>query len=106
MTARSPKSVGPVGQTVAANVRLLRKARGMTMDQLVELVREAGRPWWTSTVTRIELCQRHLDADDLAVLAGVLDVTVQRLFEAVPPCAVCQGAPPAGFACLSCGAGS
>jgi transcriptional regulator with XRE-family HTH domain len=100
---RGAKSVGPVGLAAAANVRLLRKARGLSMDQLVEQLRAAGRPWWSSTLTRIEGGQRHLDCDDLAGLAAALDVTVQRLLEPVPPCPDCLGAPPVGFACLACG---
>lgn len=102
--ARGAKSVGPVGRVVAGNVRALRKARGMTMEQLVAAARNLDRPWHTSTITRIEGCQRHLDADDLALLATALDVPLPRLFEEQPPCEACHGAPPTGFACLSCGA--
>jgi hypothetical protein len=44
---------------------------------------------------------RHVDVDDLVMLANALDVALDRLLDD-QPCEHCHGAPPAGFTCNTC----
>lgn len=64
---------------VAANVKGLRALRGLTVRDLAQRLGEVGHPMLPSTVSKIELGQRKVDADDLVVLAVVLGVTPNRL---------------------------
>lgn len=70
---------GPVARRVADNVRKLRDQRGLTLQQLSELLTEVGRPIVPSGVGKIEQLQRRVDVDDLVALALALDVTPNRL---------------------------
>jgi transcriptional regulator with XRE-family HTH domain len=74
----------------------------MTTTRLSELLRTAGRPVHPSAITKIEQGERRIDVDDLVAIAAALGTTAAHLLEP-GSCSVCHGAPPAGFACLSCG---
>ncbi|MDP9843289.1 hypothetical protein [Streptosporangium lutulentum] len=78
---RAVNGVGPVGRVVAANVRLLRRGRGWSQQELSERMAAAGRRLSDVSVTKLEaaadagaLRMRHVDVDDLVVLARVFEV--------------------------------
>ncbi len=70
---------GPTGARVAANVRQLRKARGMNLAALAERMFELGQPIGLSGLSKLENGDRRVDVDDLAALAVALGVTPNRL---------------------------
>jgi hypothetical protein len=85
----------------AANIRSLRRRRGWTQPTLGELM------GWPSTST---LCaaeghrhhrQRTFTTGEVEQLAAIFGVPASQL---MTRCANCGGRPPAGFACLACGA--
>lgn len=92
---------------VASNVRRLRKLQGWTQAEL------GNRLGWHSTVVchaeraaeRARRPGRRFSIDDVALLAGVLGVTIADLLVLPPPCPCCGDRPPAGLACKTCGAG-
>lgn len=92
-------------RTIYARMRALRKARGWSAQdlshRLAEVGRETSRGIIASAETgRIEGCPVSL----LYALAAVFEVPVETLTD--PSCAHCQGNPPAGFACTTCGRSS
>jgi len=86
---------------VGANIRALRQRRGWTQGTLGELM---GWPT-TATVCAAEGHrngrQRGFTAAEVTRLAGIFGVSPKQL---TTLCANCGGRPPAGFACLTCGA--
>jgi transcriptional regulator with XRE-family HTH domain len=78
-TTRPAIQYGPTASTVAANVRRLRAARGMTTYALSGAVKKAGRPITPSAVAKIEKMQRQVTVDDLAALAVVFGVSPAAL---------------------------
>lgn len=78
MAARTIQ-IGEAGGHVAAAVAKHRQARGWDQTRLAELATAAGRPMSASVIGKIESAARRVDVDDLAVLAGVFDVPVDRL---------------------------
>lgn len=86
---------------VGANIRTLRRRKGWSQAQLSELMD------WPSTST---VCaaeghrggrQRGFRTREVEMLAALFAVAPEQL---TTQCANCQGRPPAGFACLACGA--
>jgi hypothetical protein len=86
---------------VGANIRALRQRRGWTQPKLGELM---GWPT-TSTVCAAEghrnHRQRSFTTEEVEQLAAIFGVSPSQL---MMRCANCGGHPPAGFACLACGA--
>jgi transcriptional regulator with XRE-family HTH domain len=86
---------------IGANIRAMRLERGWTQRQLGELMGWSS----ASAVCRVESNrggrQRSLTVDELGRLAAVFNVNAQQL---KVRCVTCRGRPPAGFACLTCGA--
>jgi transcriptional regulator with XRE-family HTH domain len=95
--------IGPLGVAVAANIKRLRKQKRLTYTELSVRLSAAGRPIAVLGLRRIERLERRIDVDDLAALAAVLRVTIEDLGVATPACPTCDGRPPGGFSCLSCG---
>jgi hypothetical protein len=93
----------PEGQSaiVGANIRTLRQRRGWTQTTLGELM---GWPS-NSTVCAAEGHrngrQRDFTTGEVKQLADIFGVSPSQL---TTRCANCEGHPPAGFACLTCGA--
>jgi hypothetical protein len=93
----------PTEQSAVAgpNIRALRLRKGWTQGQLGELM---GWPT-TSTVCAAEGHrqgrQRGFTAEEIEQLAAIFGVSPTQL---TTRCANCHGCPPAGFACLTCGA--
>lgn len=89
---------------VAANILTLRLARGWPQRRIADLME-----WGHNSVTcRAEGCgngtrpQRIFTMSEVERLAGIFGVRPEQL--TTRTCAHCHGVPPAGFACLSCGA--
>jgi hypothetical protein len=85
---------------VGANIRTLRQAKGWTQGFVGDLM------GWSSNST---VCaaeghrggrQRGFTNDEVRRLASIFDVKTWQL---TTRCAICEGHPPAGFACLTCG---
>lgn len=81
----------------AANVRRLREARGMSLRDLAAAV-GVGH----TIIHRIENGQSALLGYAVAISAE-LGVSLADMTGG-EPCGTCFGRPPAGFACLACGA--
>jgi transcriptional regulator with XRE-family HTH domain len=86
---------------VGANIRALRHRRGWSQTKLGELM---GWPS-ASTVCAAEGHrgdrQRGITAGEVERLAAIFGVSPSQL---TTRCVNCGGRPPAGFACLTCGA--
>jgi transcriptional regulator with XRE-family HTH domain len=86
---------------VGANIRALRQGRGWTQAQVGTLM------GWTSSSS---VCaaegrrygrQRSFTPDEVQQLANIFGVKTWQL---TTRCISCEGHPPAGFGCLTCGA--
>jgi transcriptional regulator with XRE-family HTH domain len=80
---RRTSGVGPTGRTIAANVARIRNARGLTVIGLANALADAGHPMPHTGITKIEMGQRRVTAEDLVALAVVLRVNVSALL--LPP---------------------
>lgn len=88
---------------VVARVRQYRKARSLSTQELSDALAEHGCHMHRSTLAGLEHGRRPtLRLGELYALAHVLDVPVGVLLHGTV-CGTCNGAPPAGFACLECG---
>jgi len=105
MTRGWPSVAGKIPQDqyaiVGANIRALRQRNGWTQARLGELM---GWPT-TATVCAAEGHrsdrQRGFTTREVRQLAAIFGITPSQL---TTRCATCGGHPPAGFACLACGA--
>ncbi|WP_214502547.1 helix-turn-helix domain-containing protein [Rhodococcoides kroppenstedtii] len=70
---------GAVTAAVAANVAALRAERGWSRQQLADRATAAGRRFTPDAIQKLESNARRVDVDDLATLAGVLDVAPSEL---------------------------
>jgi transcriptional regulator with XRE-family HTH domain len=89
---------------IGANVRALRQGRGWTQRKLAVAMGLGARN--VSAVSRLEKAapdgrRRNITTCELDRLADILEVAVWQL---KARCVTCDGSPPAGFACLTCGA--
>lgn len=87
--------LGPAGQTVAANLRRLREARGLSLRALSAETQKVGRPLSADALNKIENARppkpgdqppkqvRRVDSDDLTGLALALNVSPLALL--LPP---------------------
>ncbi|MGV9427477.1 helix-turn-helix domain-containing protein [Streptomyces sp. NPDC003656] len=86
--------MGPTARTVAANVRRLREARGLSLRGLSQLLDDVGRNLSADAINKIENCRlpdgevsskqtRRADVDDVTALALVLNVSPLTLL--LPP---------------------
>ncbi|MFD3333586.1 hypothetical protein ACFWV1_13205 [Streptomyces sp. NPDC058700] len=85
--------LGWAGRAVAANVRRLRSERGLSLRALAEALERHGRHLGEDALGKIEKGAkrdagrnaRRVDADDLAALAAVLEVTPSDLLRPLEP---------------------
>jgi hypothetical protein len=104
MTGRRRRATEiPAGEsaTVGSNIRILRQRNGWSQTKLGQLM-----GWPTpSTVCAAEgrrgHRQRGFTTDEVQRLGIIFGVPSRKL---TTRCANCEGYPPAGFACLTCGA--
>lgn len=99
-------AVGPRTAAAAANIRRLREACGWSAARLAaEMVRRGVPAAGRQMVVKLEHGRRsYLTIDETFVLAEIFGVSVDQL-TTVTACEQCHGCPPAGYACLACGAG-
>lgn len=74
-------AIGPVGHTVIANIERLRRARGLSFQDLAARLGALGRPMLPSVLHRLVQGGRRVDVDDLAAFAQVFGVSVDDLME-------------------------
>lgn len=68
--------LGPVGEVVCQNVKILREEQNLSLAALSRRLTElAGRTIPTLGLSRIENGERRVDADDLVALAAALGVS-------------------------------
>lgn len=77
--ANTGDEVGPTSDRVAANVRALRRDRGLDLADLSARLEKLGQPLGINALSKIELQKRRVDVEDLVALALALDVTPNRL---------------------------
>lgn len=96
----------PATQFAVNRIRTIRKQRGMTAAELAEGMTRAGYRVDRTWITKAENGGRQeISVDWLMAAAEVLDVPAVSLL-GKPCCEQCNDAPPPGFACTKCGAGS
>jgi transcriptional regulator with XRE-family HTH domain len=93
-------------QTVSRNVRRLRRARGWMQAEAAQRFAEIlGVPQSTASWSAGEQSnkprQRAWMANELAALAELFGVAIGDLFDEC--CSKCEGEPPVGFTCNTCG---
>lgn len=66
--------LGPLTRNVAANLRVLRKQRGMSLAEVSEQLEQLGAPLSLNAVSKIELGNRGVDLDEVTALARALRV--------------------------------
>ena len=86
---------------VGANIRTLREGRGWPQSHVGELMGWISNSTVCAAEGRRDGRQRSFTPDEVQRLAGIFGVKIWQL---TTRCANCQGHPPAGFACLTCGA--
>jgi transcriptional regulator with XRE-family HTH domain len=93
----------PDGQAAIAgvNIRALRQRKGWSQAKLGELMGWHSASTVCAAEGRRDGRQRGFTATELERLAVIFGVSPGQLTR---PCANCDGRPPAGFACLACGA--
>lgn len=76
---RQAVASGPTAATVAANVHRLRRSHGLSIYELSDRLREAGRPITKDGVSRIERGERQVSVDELMTLSAVLGTSPSAL---------------------------
>lgn len=102
MSSKKPVPRGDASRAVAANILAHRKSRRWSVRITSQKLAAAGRPLLASAVTKIELGERRIDVDDLVAFAKAFGVEPASMLTA-PDCDTCNGAPPTGFTCQTCG---
>ena len=87
-----------IGEHFGRQVRQAREARGLTARALAAM---CGRT--QGWVTLLEGVHRETRVEDADALARALGVPLLSLLDPGVPCEHCQGLPPAGYRCLTCG---
>lgn len=78
MPSKSSASSPPTARTrVAANIRRLRKSKGLSQEQLAELAQ-----FHRTYVSQLERCVTNISIDGLERLAQVLGVDIIELLQA------------------------
>ena len=93
----------PEEQTVivGVNIRTLRQRKGWSQAKLGELMGWQNASTVCAAEGRRDGRQRGFTAREIERLAAIFGVSPRLL---TTRCANCDGQPPAGFACLACGA--
>ena len=96
----------PISAEIIAKLRALRKIRKISAQQLSDRMTELGYPVARTVIANLENGRRvEVSIDHVVIAAQALDTTVMALLNEPVVCPQCKGEPPAGFACLTCGAG-
>jgi transcriptional regulator with XRE-family HTH domain len=86
---------------VGANIRVLRQRNGWTQARLGELMGWRSSSTVCAAEGRRSGRQRGFTQDEVQRLAGIFGI---RPWQLTTRCANCDGHPPRGFTCESCGA--
>lgn len=86
---------------IGANIRVLRQSRGWSQGRLGELMGWSNASTVCAAEGRRDGRQRGFTTDEVERLAAIFGVAARKL---QARCVNCGGQPPAGFACLTCGA--
>ncbi|WP_412080769.1 helix-turn-helix transcriptional regulator [Streptomyces sp. SCL15-4] len=99
---------GPAARRIGQHLKRLRQKAGISQAEAGRRIAEQrGVPAWSrQAINAAERGGRAWTADDLVALAAAFGVTPGSLFGEVPTCTRCQGVPPDGFRCNTCGAGN
>jgi ribosome-binding protein aMBF1 (putative translation factor) len=90
-------------QVFAKRMRQVRERRGWSQAKLADWMRTYGVDLHSTAITRIERGERSISLNEASAVAAALGVLLVELLQEVQ-CEACGDAPPAGFACKSCGA--
>jgi transcriptional regulator with XRE-family HTH domain len=77
--SRTPAKRGPVGETASAELRAARARRGLSQQQLADLLAARGHRIRRGAIATIETGDRRMDVDELLAFADVLGVTPLQL---------------------------
>jgi len=93
----------PEGQPaiVGMNIRTLRQRKGWSQSKLGELMGWQSASTVCAAEGRRDGRQRGFTAREIERLAAIFGISPRQL---TTRCTNCDGQPPAGFACLACGA--
>lgn len=80
---RRVNRIGPTGRTIAANIARLRNAAGLTTAELAARMDDSGHAITASAITKTELAQRKVEAEELLAFAVALNVNASALL--LPP---------------------
>lgn len=90
-------------QIAMRQIRKRRRAQGWSNAELARRLDEAGMPIGQSTLRNSDTGRRRdMTVDELYAFAEVLGTTPMALVE-TELCDTCQGTPPPGFECRTCG---
>jgi transcriptional regulator with XRE-family HTH domain len=96
-----------VSEAVARNVKLLRRSHGLATEALAERL-----GWTPAVISNIECGRtkagsrtRRVTVDELAALANAFGIADPWSLTKRSECGACNGVPPAGFSCNTCGSG-
>jgi transcriptional regulator with XRE-family HTH domain len=107
LPARAGSGTAPVSAEVIAQLRAIRNERKVSAQELADRMTTAGYPIKRSVIANLESGRRaEVSVDHVAIAAKALGVDPAALLRRVTaPCPHCNGQPPAGFICGTCGAG-
>ena len=69
------------GKYVGENIRLLRKKRKLTQDQLAAKLQVLGCDITRSALAKIEVGQRHLYPDEIKAIKEILNVSYESILD-------------------------
>jgi transcriptional regulator with XRE-family HTH domain len=95
----------PVSAKVIEKLRVARQANSVSARALAEAMTEAGYPIQRSVIANLESGRRaEVSVDHLVIAARALGIDAAILLrEITAPCPRCDGTPPEGFTCNTCG---
>ena len=91
---------------VARNLRRLRRANGFTTQELENRLSKIGHRIARSSITNMEQGRREASLEDVVALGNVFGLPDPWAMTRQSACVKCNGFPPAGFSCLTCGKGA
>jgi transcriptional regulator with XRE-family HTH domain len=96
---------GPVTAAVLDQLTALRRAQKVSAQELADRMTRLGYPIKRSVIANCESGRRaEVSVDHLAFAARALGADAATVLRGViSPCPHCQGAPPEGFTCNTCG---
>ncbi len=71
--------------SIGDNLQRIRKARGLTQNEVCSKMAIAGRPMLQSTYAQIERGTRNIFVSDLIVLKSVLQTSYEEIFKDLTP---------------------